>query len=210
MAVEIAAIIVAVDYDGELAVTLPHVRSQADHVYVVTKPDATRTHEIVAANDCSVLACDQWHARGAKFNKAAAVRLGQLHCWLWHRNAWQLLLDADIVLPTGVRELVAGLPDEDDVLYVARRLDYHDDAAIADGKPSRVYPVCAAGFFHLHRSDRLYPPWSESAERCDLEFAESFREIRLLPVMCHHLGVEAQNWRGRVTPAWNPRPLEIQ
>jgi len=28
--------------------------------------------------------------------------------------------------------------------------------------------------------------------------------------MCHHLGVEAQNWRGRVTPAWNPRPLEIQ
>lgn len=208
--VEIAAIIVAVDYDGELAVTLPHVRKQADHVYVVTKPDAERTHSIVAANGCSVLITDEWNARGAKFNKAGALRLAQLYVRQSHPAAWQLLVDADIVLPGNVRNVVAGLPDDDDVVYVARRVDYHDDAAIDSGTPSREYPAVPAGFFQLHRSDRLYAEWSNSAERCDLDFAASFGEIRMLPLVCHHLGVEAKNWQGRVTPDWNPRPIKVQ
>jgi hypothetical protein len=208
--VEIASVTVAVDYDGEIAATLPHMRAQADYVYVVTKPGATRTHEIASANGCSVLITDEWHARGARFNKAGAVRLGQLYAQRAHPSAWQLIVDADIVLPTNVRDIVSMLPEEDDFIYVARRLDYHDDVAVEKGCPSREYPPIPAGFFQLHKTDRLYAEWSYSAERCDIDFAHLFPAVRMLPIVCHHLGVEAKNWKGRVTPEWNPRPVEIK
>lgn len=207
---EIAAIIVAVDYDGELAVTLPHVRRQADHVYVVTKEDAAETRRIAESNGCRVLTTDVWHERGAAFNKAGALRLAQLYVQQTHPNAWQLLLDADVVIPANVRTTVAGLNQSGDVLYSARRVDYHDDAAIDAGVPSAQYPAIAAGFFQLHKTNRLYADWSKSAERCDLDFAASFPERVLLPLTCCHLGKDGTNWQGRVTPAWNPRALAFQ
>lgn len=207
--VEIAAIIVAVDYDGEIEVTLPHVRSVADHVYVVTKPDATSTQRIVEAAGCKVLTTDTWHDRGAAFNKAAAVRLAQQHVQVTHSGAWQLLLDADVIVPPNVRHVVASLPQDDERLFVARRIDFHDNAAIAAGKPSHEYPLIAAGFFQLHRTDRLYAEWSESAQQCDLDFASAFPEVVLLPLVVFHLGRDGQNWRGRVTPAWEPHAVRV-
>jgi hypothetical protein len=208
-ACEIAAIIVAVDYDGELAVTLPHVRAQVDHVYVVTKEDATETRRIANENGCHVLSTDVWQEREAKFNKAGAIRLAQLYVQQTHPSAWQLLLDADIVIPSNLRHTVAALPNDDSVLYVAHRADFYDDAAIDAGKPSATYPPIAAGFFQLHRSNRLYADWSKSAQQCDLDFAASFPAVRLLSLTCCHLGRDGQNWEGRVTPAWNPRPLKV-
>lgn len=208
--VEIAAIVVAVDYDGELEVTLPHLRRVADHVYVVTKDDADETRRIVEASGCNVLTTDVWHERGAAFNKSGALRLAQLYVQQTHPDAWQLILDADIVVPPNVRNVVASLPRDDDRLYVARRVDFHDNAAIDSGRPSHEYPPIAAGFFHLHRTRRLYADWSESAQQCDLDFAGTFAEVVIAPLVVFHLGRDGQNWRGRVTPAWEPQQVRVQ
>lgn len=207
--VTLVTIIVAVDYDGELQVTLPHIRRQSDHVYVVTKPDAASTHAIAAAAGCHVLSTDVWNERGAAFNKSGALRLAQLYVLQEHPEAWTLILDADIVVPPNLRNVVSSLPATDDTLYVSRRSDYHDDEAVAAGNPSAEYPAIAAGFFHLYRGNRLYCDWSYSAERCDLGFAASFPQIAMLPLTCAHLGRDGQNWQGRVTPAWTPREVTL-
>ena len=198
----IVAIVVAVNYDGELAVTLPHLRRQVDHVYVVSD-ESESTRRIANDCGCSVLMTDVWHENGAAFNKAGALRLAQLYVSEAHPDAWQLVVDADIVVPDGLKPIVMQLP-ADDRLYCARRLDYHDMESLRAGKPSAEYPPWAAGFFHLYRSRRLYAEWSQSAERCDLEFAASFPSVALLPITVAHLGRDGQNWSGRTTPAWVP------
>jgi hypothetical protein len=207
-AIEIAAIVVAVNYDGELQVTLPHLRRQVDHVYVVTDGSATTT-AIAEANDAKVLVTALWQANGAAFNKSGALRLAQLWVRQTHPNAWQLIVDADIVVPGNVRSVAASLPPDDDTLYVAHRVDYHDDAAVASGVPTQGYPDWPAGFFHLYKSHRLYAEWSHSAEKCDLDFAATFPRVAMLPITVAHLGKSGDNWQGRVSPAWTPRQVEV-
>ena len=198
---EIVALVVAVDYDGELAVTLPHLRKQVDCVYVVTNSNEA-THRVATSCGCKVLVSDMWHDNGAAFNKAGCLRLAQLYAAEAHPDAWQLICDADVIVPDGLKPLVAQLPDGDR-LYCARREDFHSIEALQAGKPDKEYPPWPAGFFQLYKSRRLYPEWSATAERCDLEFASGFPEVAMLPVTVAHLGRDGENWSGRKTPAWS-------
>jgi hypothetical protein len=198
--VEVVAIVVAVNYDGELTVTLPSLRKQADHVYVVTDGSES-TRRIATEYGCNVIETDIWHENGAAFNKSGAIRLAQMHASQQHPDAWHLIVDADILVPDCIKPIVSQLPD-DDRLYCARRLDFHDVESLLAGKPSKEYPPWAAGFFHLYRSPRLYAEWSHSAERCDLEFAASFPSVGMLPITVAHLGKDGVNWEGRQSPPW--------
>jgi glycosyltransferase involved in cell wall biosynthesis len=94
----ITAVIVCVEYDDLLAITLPHNRPFFDQVIVVTTPEDVRTQAICVANNAKCLTTRVFYERGAAFNKGAALERG---FDLAGREGWFAVMDADILIPKG-------------------------------------------------------------------------------------------------------------
>jgi hypothetical protein len=197
----IVAIITSVNYADYLPHCLHALSHAVDSAIVVTKAhDAS--FEVARRYGAMPLLFDGWHDRDAVFNKSGAVRCGQQKAYDIAPDAWYLVVDADILMPTNAREVIEQHATDADTLYGASRADFHTFAELEAGKPTKTYGSPFAGFFQLYRRHALYPEWSRSAEACDLAFARQFASCVMLPMTVGHCGAEKVNWEGRRSPLW--------
>lgn len=212
---EVRAILVSVNFDDFLALTLPHNSRFFSETIVVTHPDDKATQRVVErvpGSTCFVT--DAFYRNGADFNKWLALEEGLDSIG---RSGWILVTDADIILPPTVPDLTL----TPGYLYGAERLVVSGER---DWFPIERAWECArdtpaprwCGYFQLfHGSDRNCDrkPWYNT----DLGHAaiadEPFRARwspetrRLLPFSVLHFGDVDQNWFGRVTPRLDGGPL---
>lgn len=202
----ITAVIVCVEYDDLLAITLPHNRPFFDHVIVVTTPEDVRTQAICVANNAKCLTTRVFYERGAAFNKGAALERG---FDLAGREGWFAVLDADILIPHG--SVIQNIKDRS-TLEVPRRRIIHDVESFDinrkwigerhdDGDEFAGY--CQV--FHSSAEPLKYRPWYptnwKTCGGCDSIFARKWpiHKQQRPPYIVYHLGPVERNWAGRTT-----------
>lgn len=205
------AVIVSVDYSDILQITLPYNRGNFSEVCVVTSTkDYPNVQAIADPLACKVVATDLFYAKGAVFNKWAALEFG-LDCF--GRKGWMCLLDADILWPQHasaslLRILRSGF------LYCPRRRMITDVTGLTAPPPEETW-----GNYPLHRQEREFagysqifhgsdpvlgsPPWHDTswihAGGADSFFQAKWPESRKIRpgFQVLHLGSSGMNWCGR-------------
>jgi hypothetical protein len=102
--VKIEAVTVCVDYADFLEITLPYLKAVADDLVVVTAPQDRRTRELCRKEDVHVLVTTAMFDNGRRFSLGAALDAGLRSIPL---EDWALVVDADIVLPSGTRRILS-------------------------------------------------------------------------------------------------------
>lgn len=208
------SLVVCVEFDDFLAITLPRNRRHFARTLVVTSCSDTSTQHLAKDNGCECLATDVFYEGGAVFNKGAAVEKG---LDVLGRDGWFCMWDADIVMPESI-EFQASC----DSLYSPFRKTippglFRDDldwALLTNMGPT---PGEFPGFFQLFHSTAAGPrPWYSTswthAGGYDSDFQKKFGEEQLKrpPFVVLHLGPSVdighdmpdrvgENWCGRVT-----------
>lgn len=206
------AVVVSVDYTGELTASLSRNRRHFSHVHVVTSTaDAPNVRPIAEANGADVLATDLFFADGARFAKWRALE------WALDaigRRGWLCLLDADVILPSAAGDHFPRL--RPGFLYGAPRrmapwpLPQTPPETVWKTFP--LHPNClheVAGYFQCFHADDPHlgpPPWHDVSwihgGGADSFFCAKWRreERVYLPFEVLHLGEAGANWMGRATP----------
>lgn len=213
------AILVSVDFDDLLAVTLPHNAPRFDHTLVVTASHDKATRYLVHHTPkASAFVTDAFYRNGATFNKGLAMEEALERIRQEGRPGWLAILDADVILPA----FRAADFDAARIgyLYGPRRHILGDPAAFRDGLDWSEFPLAAerefpgyCQIFHTADPHLDVRPWYgidwRHAGGCDSDFQAHWpadRKIRLpWPVL--HLGPPVRNWQGRVTPRLDGRPI---
>lgn len=198
---EIVGITTAVNYDDYLSETIGGLVRETDRMYVVTR-FGDRACDVATSAGATAMLFDDWERDGASFNKSGALFHAQKHVHAEHPDSWYLIVDADIVLPVGARGLIESCRINEDAIYGAYRSDFYTPDSVAGWMPDKRHDLPLSGYFQLYKKHLMYPPFSKSAERCDMEFLFQFPERRLLPLTVAHLGRENVNWNGRRSPRW--------
>lgn len=212
--VPVTGITVCVDFADILDCTLPYNREQFERFLVVTHPEDEATIETAKLHGAEVLLTEIFYARGAKFNKWAALQQG---IDFLNHDGWMLIMDSDIAIPKQVsRQLI---PDET-CLYTPRRLDCR---VIRNGvPPERVWRRYKhvnskeefAGyfqFFHTGCEVLKERPWFRNdwdwAGTGDTLFQRRWHSKQQIrpPFEVMHLGTPYANWTGRVQAYANGR-----
>jgi hypothetical protein len=214
-------LIVCVNYDDLLAISLPTVRREfpSARTAVITTFEDEATLGIATAAGVTAYRTGAFHRGGAAFNKAAALN----DYVRWQRewglaadpNGWTMTLDADIALPRGFGDVVRAEMTDPACLYGASRLMCPDLRTWREGPPFlRVPdPPQLPGFLHGFWAPGLVEPWYdatvEHAGAYDTFFQSGWpRECRRrFSVPVTHLGPLGQNWFGRRTERWDGRQL---
>lgn len=195
------SITTSVDYADYLPHCLHCLAGVVDAACVVTTENDASI-DVAQRYGSTPITFDGWHANGAAFNKAGAIRYAQEKIHAAYPDAWYLLIDADVMVPVDARELIERHATNPEVLYGARRVDFHTPDRLKSSRPNKAYASMFAGFFQLYRRHVLYGEWSRTAELCDLQFASQFASCVVLPMTVGHCGQEAINWEGRRSPLW--------
>lgn len=203
--IPIRGIVVSVNYDDLLAITLARNMRHLTECLVVTAPTDHATHKIVSqVPGARLYATNAFYRDGAKFNKGAAMEEGFAALG---RGGQILIWDADILLPDNLR-----FPKqlERDMLYGApRRIlndpkkwhpDFNWNAVPIDKDPT------VPGYFQLFNAESKFlqnTPWYDPgfthAGGADAVFMMRFKQRQKLPFDVLHLGPHNQNWFGRVS-----------
>lgn len=198
-------IVVCVEYDDYLAITLPKNARHMTKIVVVTTPDDHRTQAVVEQVPNATCYLTDVFTRNAKlFNKGAAIEeafdaIG--------RDGWTLIWDADTLLPSSFLRL-----DLDPaMLYGAKRRLCSDATPPASEAQWSEYPISREagwpGYFQLFHGSALHAvrPWysveSTHAGIGDAYFQNHW-ETKLkswLPLEVLHLGPRDVNWFGRAS-----------
>lgn len=200
-------IVVCVNYDDLLEITLRRNMRHLEECVVVTSPTDERTKKLAGSiPNVRIYETDAFYRFGAKFNKGLAIEEG---FDFLGREGWILIWDADTLFPEDM-DLSSIVPGK---LYGARRLILDNPKTWKedmnwDGLPvsnDRSFP----GYFQLfHASDPIISqlPWYDvtfgHAGGGDGYFESrwpSERKIRL-PFRVLHLGPRDVNWFGRASP----------
>lgn len=220
---KIEAVTVSIDFGDYLSETLPRNRQFFDRFVIVTSFDDLRSRELAAEYDCDLFLTKR-HLDEGKFNKGKAINDGLELC---RGQNWICHLDADIVLPDNLRDLLwpsilekkLGSRNERTVFGIHRMMcntkddwRYYLDTGStdrfeleADRKDQIHLPV---GFFQLWHSSKKakYPENHITAGSSDLEFSRQFSIRRHLPIICTHLSAagwkKAVDYSGRKSPSW--------
>jgi hypothetical protein len=206
---DIAVIIVCVGFADILRLTLPlNVPFfEPEKIIVVTAPYDLETQEVCRERGVTSLWFGGFHKEGAAFNKAGAVRLGQDYAAARWPGDFALLMDADIALPCNFEGILAARgPLDRKVLYGMPRLHYYTREHWETRTPLfHEHSMPMMGYFQLYGDlSKTYAEHSESAARCDFDFATQFDQ-RVPLSTCYfvsHLGALDVNHRGRVTARW--------
>lgn len=208
-------IVVCVDYDDLLEITLKRNARFMDEILVVTAPHDERTLNVVSRIPnarCHIT--DVFYKDGAKFNKGAAMEEG---FDVLGRDGWILIHDADILLPDTfiMPQVVFGR------MYSANRLMLNDprqwtpdfDWSLAHKTTEFTFP----GFFQLFNCadpSLITRPWYDTkyvhAGGGDHYFQglwpSSMKSV--LPITVLHLGPRDMNWFGRVSTRRDNESIE--
>jgi hypothetical protein len=212
------AIIVCVEFDDLLRITLPRNAHHFDEIVVVTRPDdvgtigAVQAAQYIHRRDGPFIylhKTDAFYRHGCTFNKAAAIEEAFDEVG---RDGWFTLLDADIVLP----EKWTWPNDSQDwrCLYGPWRRMVRNPNDFT-GQPEdewKQWPVKPdgelAGYcvtFHADCNALKKKPWLDTrwkhAGGYDSFFQQRWpAELRVrMPWSVLHLGDDGANWHGRVT-----------
>lgn len=204
----IRGVVVCVDYDDLLAITLVRNMRHLDECVVVTAPHDVRTQDLCKSIPnvrCSIT--DAFYRHDAKFNKGLAIEEAGFD--ILGRSGWILIWDADTLFPDTLT-----LPTlNKGTLYGARRLilenpqQWHPEfnwqkATLADD--NGIY-----GYFQLFHADDpaiQKRPWYDvtfsHAGGCDGYFQDRWDQTRKFWLNCRvlHLGPRYRNWFGRAFP----------
>ena len=214
MAVPVKAIVVCVNYDDLLAVTMPAVLPHVAELLVVTAPADAKTQALVAGHpNARAHVTDAFYRDGAKFNKGRAMEEG---FDALGRDGWMLVLDADILVPPDLSAQLDRLRPRPGLLYTPRRRILadptewwrHTDPKTWGRLPLRVEDKGHYGYFQLfHAADPVLRrrPWYATefthAGQCDDKFQHLWPVARKprpdFEVL--HLGRCDENWFGRTT-----------
>lgn len=204
------AIMVAVDYDDLLNVTLPYNRHHFDEVCVVTSPDGFNSVEPIATlSHAQVVVTDLFYRDGATFNKWRALEYA---LDVYGRHGWMCIMDADVLWPER-------LPDDWEPvvgnLYTPFRRMFTDTSQPIPQEdrwsefPRHRQEREFAGYSQVfHATDPVLgnPPWHQIDWR-HAGGADSFFQAKWSPERkirpsweVLHIGEAGMNWCGRATP----------
>lgn len=205
------AIIVSVDYNDLLQITLPYNRHHFESVLIVTSNADLDACTIAEMNDADVYSTDSFYDDGAVFNKYKALEEGLDHMG---RNGWIVQLDADVlwpkVLPPFNLLQVGNLYGP--VCRIMSDLSQPiplDDETAWQQYPARPNQVEWAGYTQIYHADDPHlgdPPWHQVDWR-HAGGGDSFFQLKW-PRQCKlrppgfealHLGPHGTNWCGRAT-----------
>lgn len=201
--VKINAIIVSVDYNDFLSITLESVSNLMD-VTVVTSPEDTTCQQLCEKFKVNCVVTDKMYDDDAKFNKGKAINEGLKSI---EDPNWILLLDADIYLQSDFLDVLKSTNLTLEDLYICRRLilDRYDMfTKWKNGESVGQLERCKGyGFLHLFNfkaNNKLkFPENYKDASFSDLEFRDKFKNKKELNTYVVHLGETNKNWSGRIT-----------
>lgn len=206
------SIVVCVDLDDFLAITLPRNKKHFKRTLVVTASHDLRTQELCKAEGVECYVTDVFYANGAAFNKGAAMEEG---FEVLGRKGWICIWDADIIMPDSIRQ-----PLDLNGLHTPARKILPDPKAFSDSLDwntlsSPTKPHEFDGYFQLFHAESVKAPWYSidwsHAGGCDSDFQFKFpgEHKHRSPFFVLHLGDEGapgiaarigRNWRGRTSP----------
>lgn len=213
------AILASVEYSDLLALSLPYNRHHFDEVFVVTTPEDLATQAVAKQHGATLVITDLFHARGADFNKWAAMEHG---INVMGRGGWMCIMDADVLWPKKIprQQLTWGC-----IYTPCRRMCSTIPSEPPPEESWRRYPIDAlrnhwSGYTQIfHADDPVlgHLPWFDDrwkhAGGADTVFQERWRSTtkRRPTFEVLHLGAHRQNWCGRVSPfADGTRPQQAE
>lgn len=192
-------IIVSINYNDYLLISLVNNIKVFDNITVVTTKDDIKCQEICKNLGVNCVISERVYDDGAKFNKGKAINDGIKSL---DNPDLILLLDSDIV----VKEKIELDRLSDDVLYTSNRIIYKDYNSFIS-ECNEIEEIDKGwGFFQLFCFNNPvidkncpFPELSETADGSDLVFRDYFERRRSINKKVIHLGDTKQNWKGRVT-----------
>lgn len=120
MAVEVLeAVTVCIGYGDFLAQVAPHNMGVLDRWLIVTSPDDTETREVCRRFSLPTLLTEDHVRNDQPFNKGRIIERGLQHL---SSNGWRMHLDADIVLPSRTKNLLAAADIDQSKIYGCDRI----------------------------------------------------------------------------------------
>lgn len=202
---KLEAVVVCYNYADFLAHTLPENLQHLDRLVVVTHPDDKATQQLCNKYSVDYIATTVFHDDGDKLNKGRAINLGLSHL---RHDGWLLSLDADILLPHRLKEMLYHARLDSKNIYGADRLNVlsYDNWFANKHKtvpqhqwrfmvtPQAEFPLgsrllhkeygyCPIGYFQLWHSSmaKRFPIVNGSAEHSDVLFSVQWpRQNRIL------------------------------
>lgn len=202
---KIDVVIVSVDYNDFLSVTLEKISAMMN-ITVVTSSNDIICQEICKKYGANCVVTDRMYENGSIFNKGKAINEGLKSI---ADPDWILLLDADIYLKDDFLDVVKKSNINKESLVICKRLII-DNAENFEKwkngeKVGRMERAKGFGYFQMFNfncfsnSNFLYSEKYEDASYSDLEFRDRFKIKRELDTYVVHLGETNQNWSGRVS-----------
>ena len=203
-------IVICVNYDDLLQLTLPSNMKHLSKCLVVTSTDDDKTYEFAKTiPNVSVLRTNAFTRYGAKFNKGLAMEEGFR---ILNSKNWVLIWDADTLFPD---HMPTGRLDSN-CLYGPPRLILSDPKTFNPANPAdawlraeRTHDKEFPGYFqlfnmtcpYLWNKPFWYDPTFTHAGGGDAYFQSLWpsRYKRRLRFNVLHLGPRDKNWYGRVT-----------
>jgi hypothetical protein len=191
-------ITVSVRYDDYLFYCLSNAHV-LDQWYVVVDPTDTPTHQLLQGLSNVTTIPFEFQKENTVFNKSGGLHVAQRLVHAKYPDAWVLLLDSDIILPSETRNTLMNTPLDKTFLYGAARAFYLTPQQLEEDKPIRVRTRGCWGFFHLYfDKTKFCLEQSNDASKYDDVFKAAFAtRLRILPITVKHLGDERCNWKGR-------------
>lgn len=204
---DLRAILVCVEFDDLLAITLPYNRHHFKEIVVVSTPSDYATHSVAKHNNAGIFMTEAFYERHAFFNKWLALEQGLDS---FGRHGLLVLMDVDILWPRDIDHSWY----ERGWLYTPRRRLWKDLRRPPPPEEQwKHLPIMNerewAGYSQIFYADDPHlpePPWHETnwihAGGADSFFQNLWpRERKRRPEWaCVHLGVPGRNWCGRTTP----------
>jgi hypothetical protein len=202
---KIDVVIVSVNYNDFLAITLKNTTSILD-VTVVTSPTDIICQELCRKFGAKCVITERMYENNATFNKGKAINEGIRSL---KNPEWIILLDADIYLQSDFLDVLKSTELNYQNLVVCKRLildnydlflEWLDNKNVGISERAKGF-----GFFHMFnikkfpRNSKIFPEDSNDASFSDLTFRDMFKEKTELETSVTHLGQICKNWQGRKT-----------
>lgn len=222
----LTGVVVCVEYDDLLAITLPKAMRTLSRCYVITSPEDQATIDLCLGIDrVEIVITDAFRKDGAVFNKGRAIQECLDQWIIGEYHGWVLIFDADIVMDADFvnDEYLSGL-DKDKLYGCHRRMltngigNIPDNPALWNSLPL-ANDIEFPGFFQLFHTDAeslkgqpyWYDPTFTHAGGGDAYFQSLFGDSKYrMRIEVLHLGERDRNWYGRVTNRVDGKPLDRQ
>jgi hypothetical protein len=196
---KVDVIIVSVNYNDYLSVTLEENTKIFNNITVVTSEDDIECQEICNSHNVNYIISKRIYENGGSFNKGKAINDGIKSLI---DPDWILILDADIIVSNRLKIKSLDI----NKLYTSNRIILKTYEEYKKFKNNievdyNIEPDRGLGFFHLFNtfSKRKYKEFSNNASWDDIMFRDLFKDRESINNQIIHIGESYKNWDGRIT-----------